>query len=678
MDIQNNMLSPLNALSEKNDPDKGAALIGMNGKTVAEQITETKAAAQSAAQKDSAAPSAALFNDSINFTSVKNPAALNRNRSGANQDKHFILLGDSHSWGQGAPDWDKFSNLTNWSRHSAFPHAKGFMHRIALHIREKFEIRENTHCLAHPAIAGRVSPLDVRSDIMTDITKTYPIKLECGRLDVSSSNVSVTANTFPNFYAPVARQDVDSYSLMEYREKLEQGLFKNGLMTLSPCSETDFIQEGFNYYLELIPDPAYTPSAGNFAQITSGSESVVVAERNTDTGVFYLVMKNRSFPNWFAAGKDIYIQGYGVVEIHSIVGNGAVRIQNTNGTQIGVSGAPYIYPGMKIYPADVFRNSLLRIEMPTPARVIYVAVQHQANGGKLRVAFTDSISGGAALRPYVNPNVAYRQNANGFMPKFNSGVSVHIVKSGHVLESAAKATVDSYGVQIDTSEISGGGTEEVIYRIDLGCKQQGACYLQAICTTGQNVKTRGVVFDNNKVVNLSMGAHTVGAWVGSQSSNAAETRSHIDDILNYTPVRPSNVIVQLPIVNEYIKQNSIASFKTALATLVDKFNTHLAASNNYNFEPPDFVFFTSLRNKEIAFESAAESSITYDMYTQAAREFCADNNHAFVDCEAELMRLVSGGRVDYERLYNDSNHPSDYANEVIARVLKQDYIDFIC
>ena len=38
MDIQNNMLSPLNALSEKNDPDKGAALIGMKGKKLSEVI----------------------------------------------------------------------------------------------------------------------------------------------------------------------------------------------------------------------------------------------------------------------------------------------------------------------------------------------------------------------------------------------------------------------------------------------------------------------------------------------------------------------------------------------------------------------------------------------------------------------------------------------------------------
>ncbi|WP_016957939.1 GDSL-type esterase/lipase family protein [Catenovulum agarivorans] len=39
MELINNTVSPLNALSEKNDPDKGAALIGMDGATVAKLIS---------------------------------------------------------------------------------------------------------------------------------------------------------------------------------------------------------------------------------------------------------------------------------------------------------------------------------------------------------------------------------------------------------------------------------------------------------------------------------------------------------------------------------------------------------------------------------------------------------------------------------------------------------------
>ena len=87
------------------------------------------------------------------------------------------------------------------------------------------------------------------------------------------------------------------------------------------------------------------------------------------------------------------------------------------------------------------------------------------------------------------------------------------------------------------------------------------------------------------------------------------------------------------------------------------------------------MFFTSLRNREIAFGGGSSNPVTYGDYVTATKEFCIDNGHAFVDCERRLFDLVEQGRIDSQRLYEDSNHPSDYANEMIFNTLKSEYLE---
>lgn len=66
MDIQNNMLSPLNALNEKNDPEKGANLIGFEGKSVGEHLTDVKKVTDKAPSTESKKTKVAfVFDDGL-------------------------------------------------------------------------------------------------------------------------------------------------------------------------------------------------------------------------------------------------------------------------------------------------------------------------------------------------------------------------------------------------------------------------------------------------------------------------------------------------------------------------------------------------------------------------------------------------------------------------------------
>ncbi|MGL5667739.1 MAG: hypothetical protein ACRDD9_16585 [Shewanella sp.] len=631
------------------------------------------------------APSSNLFSDAIGIDSVSLPVSLERNRTNANQDRWIMLFGDSHSWGQGAPDWDQFTGMSNFSRHSSYPHSKGWMSKIAEHVRNKLNIKENLFSLGGPLSRNPITNLDYRTGKIIDITGGYPLEVILGNVSATVSNLSdISADTITQFYAPVARQDVDSYSLLEYREKLATSLFNNSLITLKLENINRFTTQGKDYKVMLPPNPAYAGSGSTFTQLLD-SRGNIVAEYHNTNGQFFIATDPDvvSYPEWFKVGAKVYFHGSrDLHKIAAILPNGAVQIQTSGGVNPGATLAPFITDNLVIYHGEYILNVLLKATTPVPSRVTYVHVRHHANGGNLKVAWVDAISGGSKLTPYLNSGVSFRKSSNSFQPVFSGGnPTVHLVSTNHNLIAASAVSFDGTGVVIDTSQRTVGVDEELIYRIDWGSKQVGDLYLTSQLDHNDdnvNIQTRGVIFDNNKIANFAMGAHTVGAWIGSEQSNAGEIRNHLADILNYTPVRPSHILTQIPFVNEYIKQTPIAQFKANLTAFVNTLKAHLSSSNNYNFNQPDFMFFTSIRDKTIAFEGAAESAITYDMYSNAAREFCDDFGHAFIDCEKELFRLVSSGRIDYQRLYSDNIHPSDFANSVIQRVIMQDYLDFIC
>lgn len=626
-------------------------------------------------------PSASLFSDAADINSTALPVALAQNRVGANQDRWVMLFGDSHSWGQGAAGWDSFDPLTNFSRRSAFPYSNGYMYKIAEYIRAKFRIEENTYTLGHPQNRGPIYPnIGYRiSPNMVDMQKVRPLELVLGYVKTNGEILTaISDETNVNFFSPFARDD--GYSTIEYREKSSTGVFQREMINAYAETPDNFQTLGKSYAINIPVNPDWTGSGVDFTQVRDSRDNIIAEYRN-DTGVFYLIAKAdiENWPNWFKAGKSIYIQGcdstYRIAEINA---NGALKLTKENGTDIGDEIVPYLTENFTVYPACYTNTILLRATTVTPARVTYFHVKHHADGALVAVSWSDSIGNGMQLTPYLDPDVGFIKNSSGFNPAFATGFAqISILGAdGVIVDVGAGVSLTPTGVLINTGQRTVGVDEEIIYRIDWGSKMMGDLYAYSEPAAGKYLKTRGLIFDNNKIANFSMGAHTIGGMIGTQVA-VGETRDHVADILNYTPVQPSHVITQIPFVNEYLNQTSIVAFKANLLAFTEKFKDHMPDSNNYNAQGVDFMLFTSLRNQAIGFEGAVSAPITYDMYVQAAKEFCAANGHAFVDCEKELFRIVDSGRVDYQRLFTDANHPSDFANEVIYRVLCRDYLDFI-
>ena len=622
------------------------------------------------------------FVDSDNIDTASLPVGRIKNVIGANQDQYVMLFGDSHGWGQGAPEWDDFTDFINFSSHSAAIYNKGFMARIENWLNSGLGFNTGRYGGGTDQLSTFVTDEQVARRHNGDPENAKPIHIEGGNITVSEENYLGGLRAQPEFYTPRCRDDVDTYSQDVYREKLSKGLFDKGVTRLEKCTVDTFNPEGKRRFWELRPDTTTVPYGGAFADIEWGNgvaAPIILGTKDPSTQRVYLRIAKPQL-DWVAEDVECFVPGYGYAKFGAeivINGNPSIQIADQNGNPAGDALARVIAPNTRIYPKSA-AVGLMTIDMEAPARVMYISVISQAGGGKMRVEFTPNRASGFSPLHETDTGAEISNVANDWVWRFPGDLNKPLlVNSNGALTTSPYISADALGFVIDTDNTpDGGAREEYLFRVDLGGRMQGRVNLTLGEVGSDFVEFRGVVFDNNKVANYSMGGHTVGAWLGDEPSFNDPARDHVADILNYTPVQPSHVITQIPFVNEYLKQTPIATFKTRLQNFVDRFENHLvpATSTNYNLVGVDFMFFTSLRNKEIAFEGGASDPITYDMYVQATKEFCQDNGHAFVDCEQHLFDMVDNGRINYERLFQNSNHPSDYANELIFKVLKSEYL----
>lgn len=609
--------------------------------------------------------------DHIN--SIAAPVALRKLRAGATQDSWVLCFGDSHSWGQGAPESENFMNATRVSLHSANIHNLGLMQRVVDEISERRRFNPRTYGAWAPSYSGSILPgtysMDAMQRAARDPSAVMPLVPVCGKITGRLAAVELGTSTNARFYTPLALGRPMYQSL--FREKLEIGLFGARMLRLSNEIGSEFREAGKTEFFAISPNPNRTASGAAFTSYESPTGGVF-AEVQISTGALIIVTGHASadMPAWVQPGLDVYVPGYGLARVSalvSIAGGTDIYITSPAGAQIGgTSAVRCFHAGVRLFHPAYVSRAVFRVPMQAPARVAYVAVRHAPGGGTLDLYFTDILNtGGGGNDPALS--TAPRAVTSSGWEWGGNGTNVPTVampSGGVAVNAKASNTADSF--RIDTSPITSGVSEEVIYRMDFGAIQYGDLFLEA---TGP-VEIRGVTLDNNKVVNLAMGGHSVGAWLGDEASFNDGPQDHVQQILDHVPVQPSHVIIQIPFVNEYLNQTPIATFKERLLRLINRFKDHLPGSNNFNLRGVDFLMFTTLRNRELGFGVAVSDPVSYDDYVRATWEFCNEQEIPFVDAEASLMTRVNAGLIDVERLYQDSNHPSDYANELIFDQLR--------
>jgi hypothetical protein len=239
------------------------------------------------------------------------------------------------------------------------------------------------------------------------------------------------------------------------------------------------------------------------------------------------------------------------------------------------------------------------------------------------------------------------------------------------LTPATNATVTASAITIDTSKTE--TAYESYFIIDFKQKKKGTLRLShagngANFTTANGilgsstVNTRGVLFGNRDLVrNWSFGGHTTGAWLGLEASYSNETKDHITDMLVFTTGNVKAVIIEAPLVNEWLKQTPITTFKDRLTQIKTKVNCNTV------------LICTTLGLKDREY-GADNVTIKFEDYAQAVKDWAVTQGGevTFIDCRAYLRNLVSSGIIsDYNELYINNGHPSPLANELMYEMLKK-------
>jgi hypothetical protein len=325
---------------------------------------------------------------------------------------------------------------------------------------------------------------------------------------------------------------------------------------------------------------------------------------------------------------------------------------------------------MIVLPFGRAEESGLYWHMTAYASKIYIAVVAARWGARLEVCFepfrgSDGLTAG-------NMYPLRKQ-----YPKLS-----RLVSGRHIpVESREAEAVLGQRVVIDTYRA--GSEDEIVYCIDYGQKQRGrlrfsvsGAQSDAISFNPEHVPLscpvvamRGIVFDGNNVRNFSMGGHTVGQWLGDGTpSYNDESQRHMDQLLHYVPFAPTLVVIQAPIVNEYLRQTPLSAFTNNLNTLTDMLSQHLNADGK---KSTDFLLLTTPGDKRILYLGEPLAPIRYGDYYEAVRAFCMASGAGLIDFAQYFEDCVNKGVLDYELIFDDPIHPSPFINRCIGRRLGQ-------
>jgi len=315
-------------------------------------------------------------------------------------------------------------------------------------------------------------------------------------------------------------------------------------------------------------------------------------------------------------------------------------------------------------------NAVFRSDMNVHASKLYIGVVAGRRGAKLEVAFEQR-----GERKGLSAGFLYRISEG--YPRIT-----RVADGKHLPVDSVEAAVAS-GECIVLDTYRSGADTEVVYCIDFGQKQRGrlrfsyaGAHPEAVpfeergsALSCPAIALRGVLFDGNDVRNFSMGGHTVGQWLGDGTpSFNDESQPHVDRLLRYVPFTPTLVVIQAPIVNEYLRQTPLAVFSDNLLALTGKLSRHL---NEGGEARTDFLLLTTPGDKRVAFEGAPSAAIGYEAYYETVGNFARASGFGLIDFAGYFEDCVRKERLDYELLFDDPIHPSPFVNEFIARGLGQ-------
>lgn len=195
-------------------------------------------------------------------------------------------------------------------------------------------------------------------------------------------------------------------------------------------------------------------------------------------------------------------------------------------------------------------------------------------------------------------------------------------------------------------------------------------------SVGFHFGVRGVMAtDMTKICTHGFGCHSVGDLIGRTADicnhDAGVAFDHVPYIKKCEELSSKNrrfVVMQAPIVNEYLRQTSIAQYKSDLTAFYNSMYDGAPDASTAK----QFIIFTGAGEKgkdPYLGPVTGGSSITYQMYRDATREWAESMGVLYIDAAAKQKELIDHGRaVANDFLMKDTNYDSNHPNNYTQRL----------
>ena len=609
-----------------------------------------------------------------NFKYLNFPILTKARKERKTSNREILALGDSHGWGQGSTDDEWIEGQPYFSSHMAIPYNGGFYARLEKYIKDKFGFYEssiNFSTLGSNKInkLSNVTPLSRANN--DDINKQSDnIIMNVGLLKLEQDKPLINPQD-SNFYNPTSKNMSSDviYGYNVFRQK-----FGKGCAIFSNCNNKIQTKSYNSQYITITPNTSYSENA-DYTQYKFNGGIYYGFNTSSFTNQFIHIC-GQVRPDWLIPDIKLLIEGYGYVKVTSIVEIDReikgfnIFITNIDGSIINKDLSGFLYPGKQLY-LHSGNGFEFRVRMREHASKMYLGVLKTPNSSKLNIYFREDFKG---IRETDLFDDVINPTTNTFYKLKNGYPIVTRVVNGDfiTLDTNEFSFVDNK-IIIDTYSPS---NVDVVYCVDWGFKQKGEIVFEY---GGENVSAvkdsdylstlfyiRGIFFDRNTFLNHSMGGHTTGAWLGTMASFNDSARNHIADIKKYLCFTPTLLLIQAPIVNEYLNQTTIQTFKNNLDSIISTLNSHRSPAETKNM---DVLFFTTVADRTKDYSGTDLASIKYNDYFNGLKEYCNSNNYGLIDFREGFKDMVSKNIIDYDFLYDNDIHPSPFVNEYIAKEL---------
>lgn len=578
--------------------------------------------------------------------------------------RSVVLIGDSHGWGEGAPNYQGAGS--GYSVHSPWIHNKGFFGRLVDHLHQKFDT-EPWRVVPYPyrSVTGSRKGVMLGRDHYPvarheDIYTKLPLYAR-GRFDVYRF-AKDNGNNFSNRdIASSAAMRGDTYALSEYKYLSDIGLFSEYQFEMAPdIPRENEHSHTIRAWAGLVVPGGWQKASNNCGGIDADGCAFVHIYPHSET------YHNK----WFYVGQTLFLSGIGAkckvkwIDSYNDASNRLhtnVGITYEDDSNLTLSDVESLRDGDTLN-RDFEGQGVVVIDLERPTRYVVLGVCHVIEGAKVKIDLLPDYEWDLYSEPAGWGDANYG----------TSNVSIKALTASGGMENVGDyAVVDNsnFKITIDSSKAAG---YFIPYVIDFGQKKKGRLRIRYAgdgdeatgvrSWSGTTVFTcKGALINNlDYVKNWSMGGHTIGAWLGQEASYWNETRNHVADIKAYTPVRATAVIVEAPLVNEWLKQTPLATFKQRLTDLANEFNQG------------NVLIFNTLGTHDAEFGSDSKA-ITFSDYANAVREWAetAGGKVTFLDCRRHLKDMVENGHVKAIDLYHNNGHPSPMSNEIMFEHLKR-------